>query len=314
MTNYTFKVSIEDKSVIDKDHTLNDLGIFDEVAEAYFNEEDLTKYSFINENGDEFEIFLTKYNSQFEYYKVLELNDEVYKKGKYTKVEIKRKEIERIVNDLGFVNAQQLHAEDLHVYTYMPLRQYLKEHKDQFNKQFIYERGFDDEYHILRHKNLFSKYKDEISDFERLTTIERLEPKSLKVSYELDEDVFEFDGSDFSVAERKFLREFAKDIYTKKNRYTERELFDILSGRDLYIQVVSTTPKEHKDVWSKVKLEDMDIRVLEKFRGEYNKQNVPQNKKRKYLSKKQKIRKLRRNEERRSKRDLNEYFETHDLD
>ncbi|WOO87776.1 hypothetical protein RZE82_02275 [Mollicutes bacterium LVI A0039] len=309
MSTFTFKTSIDDRGIIDTNNILTDLGIVDQIVEAYADEEDITSYTFINDNGDEFEIFLTKYNQDYEYYKVIHLNDDVYKKGKYSKVEIKRKEIERIVSDVGFVNAQRLHAEDHHEYAYMPLRQYLKKHPNQFKKTFIYERGFDDEYRILRHKNLFSKYQDEISDFERLTTIERYEPKSLKISYELDEEVFDFDGSQMTIQERKFLREFAKDIYTKKNRYTERELFEILSGRDLYIQVVTVTPKEHKDVWSKVELEDMDIRILEKNRSEFQKQNTPQHKKRKYLSKKQQTRKTRRVAERQSSKALKEYFE-----
>ncbi len=307
MTELMFKAIIDELELIETE-VLVELGIYDQVAEAYSDEEDITKYTF-KADENQYEIIAVKTDNQYQYFKVLETEESVHKKGKYSKVEIKRKEIERIIGDVGFVNAQQLHATDHHEYDYMPLRQYLKQNPNEFKKKYIYEKGFDDQFHRLRHKNLFSKYHDEISDFERLTTIERYEPKSLKISYELDEDVFEYDASGSTIQERKFLREFAKDIYNKKNRYTERELFEILSGRDLYVQIVTTTPKEHKDVWSKVSIDDMDIRVLEKFRGEFNKQNVPQDKKRKYLSKKQKVRKARRHAERDRDQALNEYYE-----
>ncbi len=309
MGKMVFKVRLEDNKIFDCE-VLSKLGILEQVTEALTDDEDISLYQFIN-NDDEsrYSITVDKQDLIYRYYKILIETELRQKKGKYTKVEMKKKNIERIAKDIGFVNAQQLHAVDYHEYEYMPLRQFLKENKNEFKKVFIYEKGFDDAYRILRHKNLFSKYQDEISDFEKLTTLERLEPKSLKVSYEIDEDIFDYDGSESTIQERKFMREFAKDIYNKKNRYTERELFEILRGRDLYIQVVSTTPKEHKDVWSKVELDQMDIRVLEKSRSDYQKQNVPENKKRKYLSKKQKIRKSRRVSERNRDKLLREYYE-----
>lgn len=302
-----FKVQSEDNKLFDSE-LLSLLGIADQVIEALSDEEDITSYTFVANDELKYNIVSLKQDNHFRYYKVLETNTSRHRKGKYTKVEMKKKNTLRVAKDIGFVNAQQLHAVDFHEYTYMPLRQFLKEYKTEFKKVFIYEKGFDDEYRILRHKNLFSKYQDEISDFEKFTSLERLEPKSLKVSYEIDEDIFEYDDSKSTIQERKFMREFAKDIYNKKNRYTERELFDILSGRDLYIQVIRTTPKEHKDVWSKVELEQMDIRLLEKKRNDYQKQNVPENKKRKYMTKRQKTRKSRRIAERSRDQDLREYY------
>ncbi len=308
MRKWTFKVKLEDNKIENLD-SLADAEVKDLIVDALANDEELTSYSFAINDEHKYNVVFDKENHQFRYFKLIEVAAKHNKKSKYTKVEIKKKNIERIAKDIGFTNAQQLHATDYHQYTYMPLRQFLKENKNEFKKVYIYEKGFDDKFRILRHKNLFSKYQDEISDFEKFTTIERFEPKSLKVSYEIDEDIFEYDDSNSTIQERKFMRELAKDIYNKKNRYTERELFEILSGRDLYIQVVSTTPKEHKDVWSKVDLEQMDIRVLEKSRNDFKKQNVPENKKRKYLSKKQKVRKKRRIEERQKEIALKEYFE-----
>lgn len=308
MSKWIFKVKLEDNK-IDNLEQLNDVEVIELISSALANDEDITSYSFAINDEHKYNVILDKEDHLFRYFKLIEVPVEHNKKNKYTKVEIKKKNIERIAKDIGFVNAQQLHATDHHEYTYMPLRQFLKLNKNEFKKVFIYEKGFDDEYRILRHKNLFSKYQDEISDFEKFTTLEKYEPKSLKVSYEIDEDIFEYDDNDSTIQERKFMREFAKDIYNKKNRYTERELFEILSGRDLYIQVISTTPKEHKDVWSKVELDQMDIRLLEKSRSEYHKQNVPENKKRKYLSKKQKVRKKRRIEDRQKDVALREYYE-----
>lgn len=308
MSKLIFRVKIEDNK-IDNYEQLNDLEVKDLIIDALANDEDITSYSFSISDEHKYNVVLDKVDNQYRYYKVLEETIEHNKKNKYVKVEIKKKNIERIAKDIGFVNAQQLHATDYHQYTYMPLRQFLKENKLEFKKVFIYEKGFDDQYRILRHKNLFSKYQDEISDFEKLTTLEKYEPNSLKVSYEIDEDVFEYDANSSTMQERKFMREFAKDIYNKKNRYTTRELFEILSGRDLYIQVVSTTPKEHKDVWSKVELDQMDIRILEEKRSEFQKQNVPENKKKKYLSKKQQTRKKRRIADRQKDMALREYYE-----
>ncbi|WOO88874.1 hypothetical protein R2F61_08350 [Mollicutes bacterium LVI A0078] len=308
MSKWIFKVKLEDNKIDNLDK-LESVDVIELISSALANDEDITSYSFAINDEHKYNVILDKEDHLFRYFKLIEVPIEHNKKNKYTKVEIKKKNIERIAKDIGFVNAQQLHATDHHEYTYMPLRQFLKLNKNEFKKVFIYEKGFDDEYRILRHKNLFSKYQDEISDFEKLTTIEKYEPKSLKISYEIDEDIFEYDDNDSTIQERKFMREFAKDIYNKKNRYTERELFEILSGRDLYIQVISTTPKEHKDVWSKVELDQMDIRLLEKSRSEYHKQNVPENKKRKYLSKKQKVRKKRRIEDRQKDVALREYYE-----
>lgn len=308
MSKWIFKVKLEDNKIDNLDK-LESVDVIELISSALANDEDITSYSFAINDEHKYNVILDKEDHLFRYFKLIEVPIEHNKKNKYTKVEIKKKNIERIAKDIGFVNAQQLHATDHHEYTYMPLRQFLKLNKNEFKKVFIYEKGFDDEYRILRHKNLFSKYQDEISDFEKLTTIEKYEPKSLKISYEIDEDIFEYDDNDSTIQERKFMREFAKDIYNKKNRYTERELFEILSGRDLYIQVISTTPKEHKDVWSKVELDQMDIRLLEKSRSEYHKQNVPENKKRKYLSKKQKVRKKRRIEDRQKDVARREYYE-----
>lgn len=308
MNNLIFRADFEENKIIDIDY-LSKIGISDQIIEAYGDEEDITSYLYLNDNEQKYSLYLEKVDNKFEYYKVSELTCEQHKKGKYSKVEIKKKNIEKIAKDIGFVNAQQIHAQDFNQYTYMPLRKYLKENKNEFKKKFIYEQDFEGDFKVLRHKNLFSKYQDQISDFEKFTTIERLEPQSLKISYEIDEDIFEYDDSAATIQERKFMRELAKDIYNKKNRYSERELFDILSGRDLYIQVINTTPKEHKDVWSKVSLEDMDIRLLEKNRNEFTKQNVPESKKQKYLSKRQKVRKNRRMAERNRDQALREYYE-----
>lgn len=308
MNKNIFRVELETNKVVDQE-LLQGLGLLMAITEALADDEDLTAYTFIADDNLRYSIVEYKIDYKYAYFKVIAGRAGASKKGKYTKVEIKKKNIEKIARGIGFVNAQQLHAVDYHEYTYMPLRQFLKEHKLEFKPVFIYEKGFDDQYHILRHKNLFSKYQDEISDFEKFTTIEKYEPKSLKVSYQIDEDIFEYDDSVATIQERKFMREFAKDIYNKKNRYTERELFEILSGRDLYVQVVSTVEKEHKDVWSKVELAQMDIRILEKSRHEFQKQNTPESKKRKYLSKKQNIRKNRRVEERSRDLALREYYE-----
>lgn len=308
MSVFYFTANKESREIVDPKNKLDDFGIREQLIEAYGDFEDLTKYIFISNLGVKYQVALVEGYETSEYFCLTQYIEHNLAKGKYEKIENKRKRIVKIVSEIGLANAQQLHAQDLHKYSYMPLREYLKKNQLEFKKKYLYEKGFDGDYQILRHKNLFSKYHDEISDFERLTTIERNEPKTLKVGYELDEDVFEYDQSQFTIQERKFLREFAKDIYNKKNRYTERELFEILKGRDLYIQIVKVTPKEHKDVWSKITIEEMDIRILEKFRNDFYKQNVPQNKKRKYLSKKQKVRKNRRFEERKSSKALADYY------
>lgn len=304
-----FKADFTTREIFDQSQILDKTQISHQIREAYSDNENLTNYIFMNNEQQQYTFFLVKTDNQFEFFKIIQVSDTKFKKGKYAKVEIKHKAIRRAIDDIGFVNAQQLHANDLHQYDYIPLRKFLKQNPNTFKKTYIYEKGFNDQFQILRHKNLFSKYHDELSDFERLTTIERYEPKTLKLSYEIDEDVHDFDGTSVTNQERKFLREFAKDIYTKKNQYTERELFEILSGRDLYIQIVTTIPKEHKDVWSKVSIDQMDIRILEKSRDLFNNNNIPTDKKRKYLSKRQKNRKLRAIEKQENIRLVNEYYQ-----
>lgn len=311
MKTITFKVS-KKKRIIEGKEQLEKIGILDQVAHVIAGNGILIEHQYLSEDGICYLINEVAKDLKYTYYELEELTPVSTKKNKYVKVEMKKKHIEKLAKDIGFVNAQQLHATDYNTYSYMPLRQYLKENKEQFKKKFIYEKDYNDQFRILRHKNLFSKYKDEVSDFEKFTTIERYEPKSLKVSYEIDDDVFEYNDSSATIQERKFMRELAKDIYTKKSRYTERELFEILSGRDLYIRIVETTPKEHKDVWSKVSLDDMDIRVLQKHRGEFKKSNVPTDKKRKYMSKHQKRRRARRQIERDNLGRLKEYYEYND--
>lgn len=311
MKTITFKVSKE-KRIIEGKEQLENIGILDQVAHVIAANGILIEHQYLSEDGICYLINEVAKDLKHTYYELEELTLVSTKKNKYVKVEMKKKHIEKLAKDIGFVNAQQLHAVDYNTYSYMPLRQYLKENKVQFKNKFIYEKDYNDQFRILRHKNLFSKYKDEVSDFEKFTTIERYEPKSLKVNYEIDDDVFEYNDSSATIQERKFMRELAKDIYTKKSRYTERELFEILSGRDLYIQIVETTPKEHKDVWSKVSLDDMDIRVLQKHRGEFKKSNVPTDKKRKYMSKHQKRRRARRQIERDNLGRLKEYYEYND--
>lgn len=310
MSKINFRVGIDNK-IVDLE-LLKSLGLDEPISEALADDEQITNYIFVAEDETRYNVVFDKQDLKYMYYKLVEIEQLQNKKGKYAKVEIKKKSIERMAKDIGFVNAQQLHATDMYEYTYMPLRQFLKENKTEFKKQYLYEKDFSNQFRVLRHKNLFSKYQDEISDFEKLTTIEKIEPKLLKVSYEIDESILEYDDSLATIQERKFMREFAKDIYNKQSKYTERELFEILNGRDLYIQVINTTPKEHKDVWSKVELEQMDIRLLAKSRNDFQKQNVPQNKQRKYLSKKQKVRKMRRVEDRNSERALREYYELND--
>lgn len=311
MHNFKLKVNTETFEIVEGKEYLQTCGVYEFISSALSDEEDVTKYLFANEDEKNYQLIFEKADLEYTYYKLLLVtsDNKQHKKGKYSKAEMKRHGIEKLIEDVGFVNAQMLHAKDFNEYDYMPLRQYLKQNKNEFKKMYIYEKDFNNQYQILRHKNLFSKYKDEISDFEKLTTVERYEPKYLKVSYEIDEDVFDYDGSHVSLTDRKFLREFAKDIYTKKNRYTERELFEILSGRDLYVQIVTTTPKEHKDVWSKVGIEEMDIRVLEKYRSDFYKEKVPKDKKRKYMTKKQKVRKNRVALKRENRKRLTEFYD-----
>ncbi len=221
-------------------------------------------------------------------YVLKQLTDNQVITNKHSKIDYRVQQIERLIRIIGFENAQKLHAEDKINYSYQSMREFLKINKHQFKQVYLYEKDFEDNYKILRHKNLFSKYGDEISDFERLTKFERTEQGQLKVTYELDENIFEYDDSKATLDERKFTREFAKDIYNKKNLFSERELFEILKSKDVYIEITTITPKENKEVWSKVKIEDMDIRILFENLDDFRKSNVPQFKKRKYMSKKQK--------------------------
>lgn len=285
------------------------LGIDDDFTDCLLHDIVLN-HSFKGNDENFYNFHIFKQNYDYTIYSV-ELLQEVTTrnlKGKYSKIEMKKNSVQRIVNEIGRMNAKQIHAKDLHTKHMVPFRKYLKETKGEFAARNLYYKDWNDNYHLLRFKNLFSKHADEISDFERIALVSR-EGKRLKVTYELDVDIFEYDSYDATLQERKFTREFAKEVYNKKNMFTERELFTALESKDLYVQIIETTAKEHKSVWEQVTLDEMNIKTLNEFRKEYKRQNVPQNKKRKYRSKYQKRRHKRAIDKCDTANQLIEYFE-----
>lgn len=306
MAEHIIVINSSTNEIKGEDH-LSDINIYDQVLDVLRANKDITIYTFKgNKSQYHFELFDIDCNLEYYIIKKVIKNK---RKNKHVKVEMKRRNIIRLANDIGYVNAKLLHAKDEYSYSYIKLRDYLKENKINFPSKYLYQKNLNDEYEVLRHKNLFSKYGDQISDVEKLTTISKAEGERIKVSFELDENVFEYDEHNLTIQDRKFMRELAKDIYNKKNLYTSKELTTILSSKDVYIQIVNVTPKEHKSVWDKIEYHDMDIRILQKSKKLYVKDNVPQNKKRKYLSKKQLRRKQRRQNQRLTFSNLKQYYE-----
>lgn len=138
----------------DVNHCLNEYGY-----------EALTNYSFITENKSVYIFTLIKEsNSQNEYMIYNVKTQWRNKKKKYSKIEMKKKQVTKIVHNIGRKNAQLVHSEDLEVETMISLRNFLKEHQDPFEKKKLYYKNYKGEFREHRFKNLFSKNVDEISD------------------------------------------------------------------------------------------------------------------------------------------------------
>ncbi len=306
------KIDNDTRQIIENLEVLKQLTIADDSL-ALALENNLLNYYVKAENQTLYYFKFIKSNNQASFYKVCKypnnLRQRTNRKGKYSKIEIKHKNVIKIANDIGFVNAQMLHAKDYHTKQMISLRQFLKDNPTSFEPRYMYYKDYNDNYHKLRFKNLFSKHVDEVSDFERLALIARVSTKHLQISYELDEDILVYDDTQMTMQDRKAAREFAKDIYNKKGVYKVRELFDILESKDLYIQIINTVPKEHKSIWEQINYDQMNIQTLQKYRSEYYKSNTPQYKKRKYLSKRAKRRKQRSGENIDTRKRLLEYYE-----
>lgn len=135
-----------------------------------------------------------------------------------------------------------------------------------------------------------------------------MEDKRIRVKFIVDDFIFDYDQKEMTLQERKNAREIAKDIYNKESLYKDKELLSLLKEQDIYLKIFSTIPKENKSIWSKIEIEDMNIKILDKVKNNYYKDNTPLNKKRKYLSKKNKRRKYRRTSYGQIKNGLIEYY------
>ncbi len=309
MEKTIFKLNVKTKEITNITE-LKKLGIYEQIMMCFNENYFIENYTYKNEQNAFYIIKLLHTHKNWHIYTV-EQNQQCLKnkKGKYSKVEIKKKKIKKIVNEIGLINSQKIHAVDYSESIFVNFRKYLKSNPNGFPPKYLFEKDFSGAYNIVRHKNLFSAYGDEISDFEKLTTIEKMENGELVIGHILDEDVMQFNDQKLTIQDRKFMREFAKDIYTKKGKYKQKEVFELLKNKDLFVEEVKITPKEHREIWSKVSIDEMDIRILEKNRNEFKCLNVPNNKKRKYLSKRDKKRKLRRNLNNMKNKELQEFYE-----
>lgn len=290
--NNIFSTSISQKYIYIKD--INDISYRIQVLNKIETDKEATVY----------EINIVKH--QLEYTKIWQ-----NKKNKYEKQVYVNKKIKHYINNLGIVHAQKAHAEDKVISEYINLRQFLKDNPHKFDEIKLYQKGSNDKFHEFRHKNLFSKYKDEISDFEKITYFERLDNNMLQVRHKLDEKILEFNQENMGLLERKNARFFAKEVYEKKGIFSNAEILKSLGSLNIYIKVENVLSKDNKLIWSKVLIEDMDIRTLEKtFNYEYkNKKERLKNVQLKYLSKRDKKRRKRREQKRFINEGLNEYYE-----
>lgn len=247
-------------------------------------------------NNTKYIIFLLKVSNSNAFYEVKHypLKQLNTKKNKYQKQVYKLDKIKKDIKVIGLNNAKQIHAQDLVTYKYIPLKEYLNKHRIIFGKTELYFRDNKDQYNILRHKNLFSEYVDEISDFERLTYIERSENKMLKIRSSNDSKILEYNYLASDLLQRKFAREFAKLIYNYKSGFKDKELLDFLKDQAVYIKVETTIPKDSKLVWDNILIDEMKSNILDKeVNTTYKDRKTKKGKY--YMSKRNKRRKARRN-------------------
>ncbi len=235
----------------------------------------------------------------------------VHKKNKYKKnIYIENKK-HKYINDIGIINAQKAHAQDVVIDQYIKLYDYLKENKFDFLSQKLYIKNNNDEYIEYRHKNLFSEYKDEISDFEKITYIKREEPQKISLSFKLDDDILNYDQSKVSLLDRKNARVIAKAIYNNNGEFFDKEFLNITKDIQFYINDFIVLSANEKNVYDKIEFKDMNINSLKKeFIYEYkNKFERKKNIQLKFLSKRNKKRKKRRDSKIYIKEGYKEYSE-----
>lgn len=185
-------------------------------------------------------------------------------KNKYSKTNYKINENKKLVKKIGLVESQKLHAVDKISFEYIKLEQYLRENKSPFSKVELYYKDIEDNYMKLRHKNLFSEFVDEISDFERFTYLERLNNSKLLLTKKNDINIIKYDYSFHSLVEKKISRDIAKAMYHEVDGFSDRELIRLLEQLDIYIKIETIISKDLKQVYNEINIEDMNYNILSK--------------------------------------------------
>lgn len=257
-------------SVVFKDEDLFNLNedVIEKVNEYLNKDEEITLGNVIitDDNDEKWYVVINKV-----------VNDDVYitlssyknsnqynKKSKYAKHFFKQSNDLNIIKTIGLNNAKMIHANDEVSEIYIPLKEFLNKNKQAFAKQELYIKDSSDNYQLLRHKNLFSEYVDEISDFERFTYMYRNENGIIKISSKDDVKILEYDYLNADLLERKFAREFAKLIFQNKSGFKDKELISFLKDQLIFLKVEQTITKDNKKVWDKVEIENMKHNTLEK--------------------------------------------------
>ncbi len=191
------------------------------------------------------------------------LVDTNYKKGKYDKVNYSEKRKLRLLNSIGITKAQLIHSQDVETINYIPIELYLKDKLPELFEIKLYELSFDGTYEVFRHKNLFSEYRDEISDFEKLTFILKdKEGDVFFLGHKLDSNILSYKHEEKTLQRRKDARNLAKTIYQNPNGFSKKELINLLKNKNLFVKVTSIIEKEDKRAYSNINVSDMNEHTL----------------------------------------------------
>lgn len=240
------------------------------------------------------------------------IREKNYKRGKYDKVWYAETKKLRLVNSLGINQAQIAHSTDIFSEEYIPIEVYLKGKLPPIFELKLYELMLDGNYHAFRHKNLFSEYRDEISDFEKITYILKDKEGDIYfLAHKLDNDILSYKHEGLSLQRRKDARNLAKTIYQMTNGFTKIELINLLKNKNVFVKVTTTIDRLDKRAYNEISIAQMNEYTLSRSFKEYNRERKKA--KTRYYQPQRLVKKQRRYIKRRQIRDgLADYYHEHD--
>ncbi len=186
-----------------------------------------------------------------------------YKKGKYEKVNFSLKRKLKLINELGILESQLAHSTEIEEYEYIAIEVFFRNKLNYAMDMKLYELNLDGDYEVYRHKNLFSEYRDEISDFEKMTFLLKEDMDSnFFLGHKLDSNILEYNHELKTLEQRKEARNLAKSIYQNPNGFSKKEVLNLLKNKNLFVKISTVIDKNDKRAYYNINLDDMNEYTL----------------------------------------------------